>query len=372
MRRLLLRAWRRAAGFTLVELLVVIAIIGILVALLLPAIQAAREAARRMSCSNNLKQIGLALHNYHDTLNTFPPESIWLRYHSDQIGRFGYPNNPPTPSDARNFTWLALALPYFEQKTFGDRIDFRFPIWGQLLPDGTPVKEVQLKMLTCPTDDVFQSPPHGIGLSSYGGSEGWDWAPRGGDNFAGVFTMRHPTRLGDIKDGTSNTIAVGETSMMGRGCCKPGRWVNNGGGGYMSAGDDRRPRAAWVSIQAEPGTAQVTGRHTWGPLQRPSGTGPITTWWADGGAPYIYKPTYVAHYHINTDWPGPSSGHSGGGAQFCLADGSVRFISETIDYPWLDGSNGQPIYSWNGEGGALWIAINTVRGHHNQDTRPIP
>ena len=98
-----IRPHRRA--FTLVELLVVIAIIGVLVALLLPAVQAAREAARRMSCANNLRQIGISLHNYHDTLLTFPPEAIWAR------------TNPPqnTTNDHRNFTWIALTLPYLER-----------------------------------------------------------------------------------------------------------------------------------------------------------------------------------------------------------------------------------------------------------------
>ena len=93
----------RRRGFTLVELLVVIAIIGILVALLLPAVQAAREAARRMSCSNNLKQLGLALHNYHDIHKTFPPDAIW------------YGNRKGTTATAghqRHYTWVTMILPF--------------------------------------------------------------------------------------------------------------------------------------------------------------------------------------------------------------------------------------------------------------------
>jgi len=386
MRRSLSRAWR-PAGFTLVELLVVIAIIGILVALLLPAIQAAREAGRRMSCSNNLKQIGLALHNYHDTLNTFPPEAIWLRYYSNQAGRNGYPATAPTPTDARNVTWLAMLLPYFEQKTFGDKIDYRLPIWPQLLPDGTPVREVQLKMLMCPTDDVFDDPPHGIGVTSYGGAEGWDWWPRAGQWYAGVFTLKHATRLADIKDGTSNTVAVSEVSMMSYTCCKPNvntgiwpTWVAYGGTGRIRQGNERLARAAWVAITLEPGSvaqcpSNIPGapcyyQEVWGPMQRPSGAGPITTWWADGDYPYLYKPTYVSHYNINTEWPGAGSAHSGGGLQSLLGDGSVRFISQTI----VNGDTSQTGNGWNAEGtgSMLWTALNSVRGPANQNPGPIP
>ena len=97
-------------GFTLVELLVVIAIIGVLVALLLPAVQSAREAARRMSCSNNLKQLSLALHNYEDTHKTFPPAGI----------------------DSNQMSWVVLLLPYFEQKNLYDQFNFNRGSWQRL------------------------------------------------------------------------------------------------------------------------------------------------------------------------------------------------------------------------------------------------
>src|SRR5262245_49230386 len=107
----------RKLGFTLVELLVVIAIIGILVALLLPAVQAAREAARRMQCGNNLKQIGLALHNYHDTFKSLP------------IGLLGAGAGQPTPSSADDgFGWGCALLPFLEQQALYDRVR----------PNGTP------------------------------------------------------------------------------------------------------------------------------------------------------------------------------------------------------------------------------------------
>ncbi len=99
---------RQKSGFTLVELLVVIAIIGILVALLLPAVQAAREAARRMSCGNNLHQIGIALHNYHDTYKSFPPAAIWKREKNGPGSAYA------GAGSHRNYTWIALILPFME------------------------------------------------------------------------------------------------------------------------------------------------------------------------------------------------------------------------------------------------------------------
>jgi prepilin-type N-terminal cleavage/methylation domain-containing protein len=102
----------RRRAFTLVELLVVIAIIGILVALLLPAVQAAREAARRMSCQNNLKQLGLAIHNYHDTFKSFP-----ITYSN---------NNYSNGAGARYISWIGVTLPFFEAKNLGDQINFSY------------------------------------------------------------------------------------------------------------------------------------------------------------------------------------------------------------------------------------------------------
>ena len=99
---------KRQSGFTLVELLVVIAIIGVLVALLLPAVQSAREAARRMSCSNNLKQLSLALHNYEDTHKTLPPAGI----------------------DSNQMSWTVLLLPYFEQQNLYDKFNFNKGAWN--------------------------------------------------------------------------------------------------------------------------------------------------------------------------------------------------------------------------------------------------
>src|SRR5262245_42755608 len=110
---------RARAGFTLVELLVVIPIIGVLVALLLPAVQAARESARRTQCANNLKQIGLAMTNYHDTSKWFPPGSVWVN---------------DTATDARNKgSFLIRILPYIEQQTLYQCFDFNLPTNDQRL-----------------------------------------------------------------------------------------------------------------------------------------------------------------------------------------------------------------------------------------------
>ncbi|MFM7869824.1 MAG: DUF1559 domain-containing protein, partial [Planctomycetaceae bacterium] len=144
-------------GFTLIELLVVIAIIAILIALLLPAVQQAREAARRTQCKNNLKQIGLALHNYHDTHGRFPPTQIMVAY-------MGANNTNPQP---RNHTWVSLVLPYLEQATLYSSINFSAAMHlngvYQTLSTGETIVSRKLPVLQCPSDPGF-----GGGISTHG------------------------------------------------------------------------------------------------------------------------------------------------------------------------------------------------------------
>ncbi|MGV2334987.1 MAG UNVERIFIED_CONTAM: DUF1559 domain-containing protein [Planctomycetaceae bacterium] len=131
-------------GFTLIELLVVIAIIAILVALLLPAVQQAREAARRTQCKNNLKQLGLALHNYHDTHGRFPPTQIMTAY-------LGPNNTSPQP---RNHTWVSLVLPFLEQANLYQSINFNLPMFNQatntyqLTSTGQPIVATKLPIFS--------------------------------------------------------------------------------------------------------------------------------------------------------------------------------------------------------------------------------
>lgn len=138
---------RRSLGFTLVELLVVIAIIGILVALLLPAVQAARAAARRMQCSNNLKQLGLAMHNYHDVAKRFPPGSICYTNGGDVPG-FG----------SLNQSWATRVLPFIEQTAIADSLDMaiRGTLWTGVptSPIGNAQAEMLLPAFLCPQDQM--------------------------------------------------------------------------------------------------------------------------------------------------------------------------------------------------------------------------
>jgi len=173
-------------GFTLVELLVVIAIIGILVALLLPAVQAAREAARRMQCSNNLKQIGLGLQGYHDTYRMFP----WGgRNHVNCCN-----------SNVRDFwNWTYYILPYMEQQPLFDE------------QNTAAVYATPISFYYCPTRRPVQTYRR-TSRGDYAGNSGSDTRPSAAD---GVFIQsnRRPVRIADIRDGTSNTIMVGEKHL---------------------------------------------------------------------------------------------------------------------------------------------------------------
>ncbi|MEO2044953.1 MAG: DUF1559 domain-containing protein [Pirellulales bacterium] len=248
------RSSSKSRGFTLVELLVVIAIIGILVALLLPAVQAAREAARRTQCLNQCRQIGLAIHQFHDIKKMLPPSRI----------------------DDTFLTWAGVILPYIEQVAIGDLIDplVRF--------DDQPVevRETPIELYLCPSrqhEDLlvaaFGSPP-GIKGDYVAVTSTWFGAGVWGRNFDGAFiygktfpqnsavktSWKSDTNFRRIEDGLSNTIFIAEGSfwMSERASIYDGD-DNPGGilgdGEYPAIPDFIAPSGASVSVPARPGRA---------------------------------------------------------------------------------------------------------------------
>lgn len=180
--------------FTVVELLVVIVVIGMLIALLLPSVQSAREAARRTQCVNNLKQIALALHNYHDAHGHFPPAVIG-------------PNNVPPE---RQFSWLVAILPYMEQKPLYDKLRLDLPCDD---PQNAALLRMPLESLLCPSD-VSPSTQEGLPNTSYVAITGADWT-LGSGSTRGVIGLDKGLSIDDIADGTSNTIMVAEVTDGG-------------------------------------------------------------------------------------------------------------------------------------------------------------
>ncbi len=182
---------RKRDGFTLVELLVVIAIIGILVALLLPAVQAAREAARRMQCVNNLSQLALAMQNYEMAFRTYPPGTV---------NETGPIKNIP---EGYHHNWISQLLPYFEEQVTYNHIDFNVGVYDA---ENEPVRQVAIEVLHCPSAGHDNRE---IWLTNYAGCHNDLEAPIDTDN-AGVFFLNSSIRPKDITDGTSHTLFIGE------------------------------------------------------------------------------------------------------------------------------------------------------------------
>lgn len=282
---------KRSQGFTLVELLVVIAIIGVLVALLLPAVQQAREAARRSQCVNNMKQIGIALHNYHDSYNSFPPG--WINR-----GGGGVPN----------YGWAVNILPFMEQSALYQELDPGItPLNTRYVAGADPVSQALLqtpiKGYRCPSDVtrdlnnlvIFGGANHfNVATSNYVANAGTA-ATHSLIDGLGVFFGNSYLGFNHILDGTSNTLMVGERD-----------------GGSSTVNNHNFCAAAWAGVGRNSG---IGNRDVGRTVQR-------------GG--FIINHDYAASGSPENLGKGMSSLHPGG-VNILLCDASVRFLPETAD-----------------------------------------
>ena len=196
------------AGFTLIELLVVIAIIAVLIALLLPAVQSAREAARRAQCANNIKQLGLALNNYHTAVVSFPPGAVpqWV-FSAKSSGGWYF-------STWGLWSCFAMMLPYLEQQPIYNGCNFSWaPQYGQGYPVNRTFCLTRVKTFMCPSDGLVGQ----VSTNNYGGCIGTtsDWFCGGDQNnctapSTGIFARKRTYAVQNVTDGTSNTIAFSE------------------------------------------------------------------------------------------------------------------------------------------------------------------
>ena len=345
----------RNAGLRRIELLLIIATVGAVLALILPAVQVAREASRRSSCGNNMKQLGIALHNYHDTYKSFPPEAIWLGNPKGTLSTVG---------DQRNFTWCSLIPPFIESQDMHDQVDFSKPAIGQSVLQRSEsrkrtVKSARFSGFYCPSDEGLNSADDywGYSVTSYAGNGGWDGRRRSyaDPSRAGPMSLMDSVSLSDFKDGTANTILLGEVTTSGF-CSRPkgaAKW-DAGSGKIRGPLKSRVARTMMVADSPWIYNSDSVLAAGQGELRRADGSS--GSLWAHS-KPYLLSPVYYYQYAMNVEWPGPGSRHPGG-ANFTMADASVRFISETIST-----GDGDDL----GRNGNIWAAAHTYKGDAVQD-----
>jgi prepilin-type N-terminal cleavage/methylation domain-containing protein/prepilin-type processing-associated H-X9-DG protein len=298
------------AAFTLIELLVVIGIIAILIGLLLPAVQKVRAAAARMSCANNLKQMGLACHNYHDANQALPPGYLATTSYSD-----GATDTSP------GWGWGAFLLPYLEQDNLFRQINLAQPV------QTSAASQVMVKAFLCPADSPPQSPfvitdPTGSALgmaapSSYAATCGPDASDVADPVGLGVFYRNSRVRLTDVSDGTSQTVMIGDRAWSD----SQGIWAGAPSGAVMRPG----PRNPWQTTTA-PAPCLVLAHNNWINIKTD----------ADGGLDDF------SSYHF-------------GGANLLFADGSVHFVRSIVS----DGQEHRDFWAMGTRaGGEVIVSLN--------------
>ncbi|QEG36704.1 DUF1559 domain-containing protein [Bythopirellula goksoeyrii] len=323
---------RLNAGFTLVELLVVIAIIGVLVALLLPAVQAAREAARRMQCVNNCKQLALSTQNYESSRKTLPPAGLFLPKPGNESDKVNL-------RAGRNHSWIVLMLPYIEQQNLYSQFDIENTNIANTLGDPQP-QESEISSLLCPSESAQGRTYKHWGTNAPGTGERSRFAK---GNYAAFESVHHAdyfrwpgaislygNKLGAIEDGTSSTLLLSEVRTRDQEEDQRGAWALPWAGAAILAYDMHAVDASGQEskISADTGLEFMPDPNWAGLSRRPNSTNPDIGYSCPDpvGALAEGVPCAIDAFISAA----PRSNHLGG-VNASFVDGHVSFLTDEVD-----------------------------------------